>query len=72
MINTYVKGTFNLFPLLFDLFYKLVELMKVLENFLFTEIVIGAWTISLWQVVGGGSIVLLITAYIVKEVVPLA
>lgn len=66
-----------LYELTFGLFYKIMQLSAVLLEFLFTEIITlplgdtGEITITMWQVLGGAGIVLMIIAWLAKKIVPL-
>lgn len=54
------------------LFNKLCELVDILFDFLFTEITIGDWKISMWALLSGTLITVFIVAWFVKKLVPVA
>lgn len=60
------------YELTFGLFDKLMELCDILYNFLFQEIIIGDWHISMWALIGGVSFTIFIVAWFVKKLVPVA
>lgn len=62
-----------LYELSFGLFIKLCELTEALTTFLFTEIRIpGFITLSMWELIGGVGITLLLGAWLIKKIVPVA
>jgi len=61
----------NWFSFIFLVFEKLIDLSNALYNFLFYELELLGLSVSLWQVLGGTAIVVLLTARILKLVVPL-
>lgn len=63
---------FNPLTFLFDFFYRLVDLVEWLYSFLFTEIQIGSIKFTPIFAIGGGVIITIIIAKLVKEFVPLA
>lgn len=66
MINLFYELTFGLFQ-------KLCDLTEALSTFLFTEIEIpGILTISMWELIGGVGISILLIAWLIKKLVPVA
>lgn len=61
----------NWLSLIYEVFWKVVSLANALYNFLFYELSLLGLEISLWQLLGGTSIVVLLTARLLKLVVPL-
>ena len=62
-----------LYELTIGLFVKLCEFTEALIIFLFTEIEIpGIITISMWQLIGGVGISVLLIAWLIKKLVPVA
>ena len=58
--------------ILLDILKKIIELSDTIINFMFQEIQIGDWTLSLWQVLGGGLFAVLFVAWLIKKIVPVA
>ena len=65
-----------LYELTFGFFIKLMGFASSLFDFLFYEITFplgegGDLVISMWQVLGGVGLIVLLVAFIIKKVVPL-
>lgn len=66
-----------LYELTFGLFYKIMSLTTVLLEFLFLEIITlpigdtGELTITMWEIIGGAGIVVMLVAWLAKKIVPL-
>ena len=56
----------NIMQFIFDLFDKFVGLIDGFKTFLFSEINILGMTISVWQFIGGGAVVGILIAIVVK------
>lgn len=52
-------------------FEKLMSLYETLKNFLFEEISILGQTFSVWELLGGGALITILTIAIVKAFNPL-
>lgn len=52
-------------------FEKLMSLYEALKNFLFEEISILGQTFSVWELLGGGALITILTIAIVKAFNPL-
>lgn len=52
-------------------FEKLMSLYEALKNFLFEEISILGQTFSIWELLGGGALITILTIAIVKAFNPL-
>jgi hypothetical protein len=64
-------GGVNWLSLVYEVFWKLASLANALYNFLFYELSLLGLEISLWQLLGGTSIVILLVARLAKLLVPL-
>ena len=62
---------FNPIIFIWELAQKIIELGKTAYNFLFTEITILDITISVWQLIGGVGLIVVLIAIIIKAIVPL-
>lgn len=66
-----------LYELTFGVFEKITALTNVLLEFLFLEIITlpigdsGDLTITMWEVLGGVGLVVMLVAWLVKKIVPL-
>lgn len=60
------------FELIFGFFLKLIDLSSQLFDFLFYEISVLDLKISMWQILGGTAIIVLLVAWFIKKVVPVA
>lgn len=60
------------FELIFGFFLKLIDLSSQLFDFLFYEISVLDLEISMWQILGGTAIIVLLVAWFIKKVVPVA
>lgn len=56
----------SIMQLLWELPIKLIALLSVMWNFLFTEISIGTLDVSVWGLVGGAGLVALIIVSLVR------
>ena len=63
--------TFNPITYLYDFFFTLADMVSFLASFLFTQITIGTWTFTPIIALGGGMIITLLIAKLIKEFVPL-
>jgi hypothetical protein len=57
---------------LYEIGLKIVSLAQVFYDFLFQEIIIGNWTFSMWELLGGAGLIILITANLIKNLIPVA
>lgn len=64
--------TFNPITFLYDFFFTLADMVQWLISFLFTEIKIGSISFTPVLALGGGVIITLLIAKLVKEFIPLA
>ena len=62
----------NVFTIILDGFQAILNLTDVVADILFFEFTIGTITFTMWAVMGGASLVALITAWFVKKIVPVA
>lgn len=62
----------NIFEIMYNLFFKLVEVGSEIWNFLFQEITILDTTFSLFSLLFFGGIAVFIILYLVKQFVPVA
>lgn len=62
----------NYFELIWLTFEKMVTLFQILYEFLFSQIEILGYEFSLWSVLGGGLISVLLVAFLIKQLVPVA
>lgn len=66
-----------LYELTFGVFEKITALTNVLLEFLFLEIITlpigstGEITITMWEVLGGVGLVVMLVAWLAKKIVPL-
>lgn len=67
-----MKDTNLFYELTIGLFFKLMDLINILTNFLFYKFQILDFNISVWEIVGGVAIVALLVAWFVKKIVPVA
>ncbi len=57
---------------LWDVFWKLVDFAGAIYNLLFYEFNAGAISFTLWQLLGGTALTVIIVARMVKLLVPVA
>lgn len=62
----------DLFGILFNVFYMLIDLANNLYGFLFTEVTIGSVTFVPFYLIGSATLVTLLVLYLVSTIVPLA
>lgn len=67
-----MESTNILYEFTIGLFFKFMSLVDVIYNFLFQEITIGDWTFSLWTLLSGSLITVLLIAWFIKKLVPVA
>lgn len=67
-----MERTNILYEFTIGLFFKFMSLVDIIYNFLFQEITIGDWTFSLWALLSGTLITVLLIAWFVKKLVPIA
>jgi len=60
---------FNPFSFFYNMIFNLADLFEVLNGFMFSEYVVGDWTVSVWSLIGGGGLVVLIIAKLIKKLV---
>lgn len=63
--------TFNPITFLYDFFFTLADMVSFISAFLFTPVTIGKFTFTPIIALGGGMIVTLLIAKLIKEFVPL-
>lgn len=61
-----------LYDMTIGLFLKLIDFSTTLFDFLFYEIDVLNVTFSVWQLLGGTALIVLLVAWFVKKVVPVA
>lgn len=66
-----MERTNILYEFTIGLFFKFMSLVDIIYNFLFQEITIGDWTFSLWALLSGTLITVLLIAWFVKKLVPI-
>lgn len=59
----------NPMQFIFDLFDQFNGLIEACKQFLFSEIEVLGFTFSIWQFLGGASVVAVLIAVIVKSVI---
>ena len=61
---------FNVFTFMFELIDKMADLYGIMYDFLFNNITLGQWEVSVWGLIGGVGLISLLIAKMVKAVVP--
>lgn len=51
---------------------QLAKLCDVMHDFLFQSISVGDWTFSMWQLLAGAFFGVMITAWFIKKLIPVA
>lgn len=59
------------FFLTFEFFAKLTSFCEEAFKFLIAEINIGNITLSMWELIGGSSLIILLTAWFIAKVAPI-
>lgn len=61
----------NWLTLIWEVFWRVIELANALYNFLFWEFNLLGLEISLWAILGGAAITTILVARLVKLITPL-
>lgn len=59
-----------LYDMTIGLFLKLIDFSTTLFDFLFYEIDVLNVTFSVWQLLGGTALIVMLVAWLIKKVVP--